>query len=285
MRKIIARNIQSGLIVLPFLMAPFARAQAPSSSLSTSAVEIPTAAKRWNIPVAFEYASSLHQRNSYERKAQESLSLVPTYKISENLSASLLTSIYKDDSNAEEGGTTSIDNTRLSLSANSALSIDTLWTRGISATFATNQALREQTSYQGGLRLSTGLAFSELFLGSSLQYNLSFTRNFHEFEITADGSFNVRETLGNSLELTLPLGGPVSFQTSFLYTTGYTYRDDIRTKFAAEANLLWQVTKAFVIAAGTSNEGNALGPNGTDSNIEFFNDNSSLVKLGLTYIL
>ena len=273
-------------MIFPFVMTSFAHAQDAVEGASTTTLVVqPPVQKRWSLPLVLEYASSFHKESAYEHQAQESLTLAPSYKISDQWSAGLLTSIYKDESNGEEGGITTWDNTRVSLSGTSPLLSNLDSNFGVAGVLATHQALRDQSSYQGGMRLSVGGLWKELFHGSALRYGLAFTRNFHEFSINAQGAFNVRENLANSLEFSLPFNESLSIVTSFIYTAGYTYRDDLRTKFVTEANLVWQVNKTFSLATGASNEGNALGPNGRDSNIEFFNDNSSLFKLGLTYIL
>jgi hypothetical protein len=285
MRRSILRNVQGGFLAVPLLLSPAALAQAPPSGQSTGLLQNSTVQSRWQLPVTFEYASSLHSKSAYERKAQESLTLVPSYKLSEQTKLSLMTAIYKDESNDEEGGNAALDTTRIALSHTSPLTTETFWTKSIAGTFSTNRNLREQTSYQGGIKASTGLVFNELIAGSSLVYMLALSRSFHEYNISADGAFNVREILANTLDYTLPLYRELSLQTAFSYSVGHTYNEELRTKFVAEANLNWQASHALAVSAGTSNEGNALGPNGTDSTIEFFNDNSSMLKLGLTYMM
>lgn len=285
MKEFITRNIQGGFVAASFLLGAYVNAQPTTTGVNALEIEKPALPHKWSLPVSFEYASSLQPKNAYERKVQESFTLIPTYKISDSAKASVMTALYRDDSNDEAGGTADWDNTRVSISFSRPVLQNKTWSNSISTTIPTNRSLREQTSYQGGLKLAAGLQFDEVAFGSSLGCALSYTRNFHEFDMTADGGFNVRETVGAGLDWSLPLYHSLNLQSVFVYTAGKTYRDDLRTKFVTEANLNWQAARELTLSAGTSNEGNALGPNGKDSNIEFFNDTTSMIKFGLTYVL
>lgn len=238
--------------------------------------------KAWNLPVVLETSSSMHSSNSYERQAMTSLTLAPSYKISEAVKLFGSTLFYKEETGAGDSG---MDNTRLGLALSKKLSKQTLWSNTISVVVPTNKILRDETSYQGAVRGATGVSWSKLPMDSVLSYNLSYTRNFHEYDLTAGGSFNVRETVAQTLEYSLPVVSKLSLLTSFSYSYGLTYEDDSRSKFYVGADLSWAFNQALSMSVGTSNEGNALKPNGSDSNIEFYNDNSSVVKMGLVYVL
>jgi len=242
--------------------------------------------KAWALPVNFEYANSLHEAEAYERSTQEILNIAPNYKMSERWSVGALGTIYRDDSNGEDGhGQSGVGNTLVSTSYSNPIAAKTVWKNTLSGTLPTDAQLREKTTYQGAVRVSSTLIFSSLWNGSSFVYSFSLNRNFHELNRTSTGGINVRETVGNTAEYSLPIYQKLGAQSSFNYTLGQTYQDDMLTKFSFDLNLTYDFAKNFSAAIGTSNEGNALGYNGRDSNIEFFNKNTSVVKIGLTYIL
>lgn len=269
------------LIALSVLAGALSSEAAPTIITSPKPVaKVPQ--KRWTLPMTLETSSTLHAQDAYERQAMTSLSLAPSYLISRGLKLSVATMIYKEDTGAGNSG---VDNTLIALSLAKPLTKETSWFGTLGAIAPTNEELRDQTSYQGAARLGGGLNFANLIFDSSLRYVLNYTRNFHEFSQTASGGFNVRQTLVQTLEYTLPFNDQWSLQTVFSYTYGLTYQDDMRTKFYAGADINWSVMKNLIITAGTSNEGNALKPNGSDSNINFYDDTSSVVKLGITYVL
>ncbi|MNK98452.1 hypothetical protein D3C87_1188140 [compost metagenome] len=238
--------------------------------------------KSWSIPITVETGSTLHTENSYEREAQTALAIAPSVKLTKSLSLATAVTIYKEQTGAGNSG---FDNTPIGLSYRLALTPRVSWTNRMAVILPTNRTLQDESTYQGAGAIGTNIAFDDLFLHSSLSYSVSFTRNVHELQQNYKGSFNIRENVTQGLNHSLPLGRDWSFDTSFVYTYGWTYLDDSRSKFYAGVNLNWNFLKDWTASLGTSNEGNALKPNGSDSNIEFYNDNSSVVKFSLTYVL
>lgn len=267
------------------LMASNAEAAAQASGTTTLKTETPNPAqKAWNVVLDFQIGSTLHKQDSYERRSDKALSISPLYRFSENWSLSGNTALVQDDS-IEGQGNSFLDNTIVSMSHTRKITPNIRWKNSAGGILPTNPDMRDQTTYQGSVKVSTGLTFSGLALDSSLNTGLSLTRNFHEYNINADGAFNVRETAGFSIGIELPFLQNWSFSTSFMYNAGRAYSDDLRTKFAFDTSFSWAPTDEFALSVGTSNDGSALKPNGRDSNIEFFDNNSSVVKLGLTYTL
>lgn len=238
--------------------------------------------KSWSIPITLESGSTLHAQDTYEREAMLALAISPSIKLSKNLSLSSSVVMYKEETGAGNSG---FDNTPISLAYRMALTPKIAWTNSVAVILPTNRQLQDETTYQGAGKVGTNISFSDLFLDSTLSYGVSFTRNVHELQQTNVGGFNVRENVTQAINHSLPLGRDWSFDTSFVYTYGWTYLDDSRSKFYAGVNLNWNFVKDWTASLGTSNEGNALKPNGSDSNIEFYNDNSSVVKFSLTYVL
>jgi hypothetical protein len=238
--------------------------------------------KSWSIPITFEAGSTLHADDAYEREAQSALAISPSVKLTKNLNLSSSVTIYQEQTGAGNSG---FDNTPISLSYRAAFTPKIAWTNSVAVILPTNRQLQDETTYQGAGKVASNIAFDDLFLHSSISYGISFTRNVHELQQNFKGAFNVRDNVTQAINHSLPLGRDWSFDTSFVYTYGWTYLDDSRSKFYAGINLNWNFVKDWTASLGTSNEGNALKPNGSDSNIEFYNDNSSVVKFSLTYVL
>jgi hypothetical protein len=274
------------LFCLINLSSTVAHAQSHYVNKSTTAAAPKVVApKNWDVALGLEAASTLHTSDSYERQAQESLTVAPSYKFAKGWKISASIMAYKDEGGGEDGGNSGFDNTSATVSYARPLTPYTTWITALTGVAPTDQNLRNDTSYQGAVKLGTGFNFDGLIHGSSLNYMATVGRNFHEFEIDKDGKFNLRDSFAQALTYNFPFTRAVSLTTQFVYSLARTYSDDMRTKFVAGADLGWQVTKAFSVSVGTSNEGSALQPNGVDSNVRFYDDNTSVIKLGLTYVL
>lgn len=291
MRQTLLKNIKNlcplAVAALMLLSSSVSFAAPPAKNVtrtnrkSVTSVQAP-APKSWSIPITVETASTLHTNNSYEREALTALAIAPSVKLTKNISLSTAMTVYQEQTGAGNSG---IDNTPIGLSYRLALTPHASWTNSVAVILPTDRKLHEETTYQGAGKVGTNVAFSNLFFDSTLSYGVSLTRNVHELQQNSSGGFNVRENVTQGLNHSLPLGRDWSFDTSFVYTYGWTYLDDSRSKFYAGVNLNWNFLKEWTASVGTSNEGNALKPNGSDSNIEFYNDNSSVVKFSLTYVL
>lgn len=266
-----------------FISAGHSYAQNTASMTSTTNLP-PKTQKSWSLPLSYELDTTLHQEGSYERQVQQVFSIAPGYRFSSSWKLGSTVSVIKDDSVSGVGNTI-FDNTSISLSYNRPLLTHLNWKTSAGGVIPTNQEQREQTTFQGAARLSTGLAIDSLVLQSSLSYTISFNRNFHEYNINADGKFNTRDSIGQTIGYDIPITSKISFSTSFFYQMAHNYADELSTRFSAGADLNWTPLKNLTLIVGTSNDGNALKPNGRDSNIEFFNDNTSIIKLGVNYIL
>lgn len=240
--------------------------------------------KSWSLPISYELDTTLHEEGSYERQVQQVFSIAPGYRFNSSWKVGSNVSVIKDDSVSGVGNTI-FDNTSLSLSYSRPLTTHSNWKSSAGGVLPTNQEQREQTTFQGAARLSTGVSVDSLMWQSSFSYTISFNRNFHEYNINATGKFNTRDSIGQSVSYDIPITSKFSFSTSFFYQMAHNYADDLNTRFSADANLNWTPLKDLTLIVGTSNDGNALKPNGRDSNIEFFNDNTSIIKLGVSYIL
>jgi hypothetical protein len=267
----------STVLTAVFLLFIAFGAQAAGQS-ATNTVNTTTQLKpsRLSIPLSLESAGTLHQQDAYEKQDGLSISISPSYKISNSLTAISELSAYKDLKGDQPSG---LGIWLAGLSRSQKLQKNLNWTQGLIALLPTDSKLREDTSYNGSLLASTGLVFSELFFESSASIKLTYKRNLHEYSQTNTGKANIRESLGGSLTEKL------NFMSVLGYTTAFSYINNQSFSFMTSIGLSYQAQKKTSLHLAVSNEGNALKPNGTDSNIEFFNNQSSILKFGLTYDL
>lgn len=260
-----------------------AHAQAVATSKSTTLVpRVPE--KLWDMPISFEIASTMQKQESYERQTQATLGFNPMYRLSSNWVLAGDTSFTQDNSIGGNGNVT-FDNTNVSLSTTQELSPTIAWRNSFGGVLPTDQTLRDQTTYAGAVKIGTGFIFDGLVLGSTFSYKATLTRNFHGYDMTADGIFNIRDSLSQGISYELPVSRSVAFVSSLMYVAAQTYQDDLRTKFSMAVAADWSPNRDFTFEVGVGNEGDALKPNGRDSNIQLFDDTSTAIKASVTYNL
>ncbi|WP_413585067.1 hypothetical protein [Bdellovibrio sp. HCB274] len=277
------KSIIQGLTILAALSV-VTPAMAANVSTSTTKAKRPAPAttpeaKAWSLDLGLETYSNMMKEDSYERDAGTSFDVSAGYRFNKITSMRVGTAIMKEHVGAEN---TYFDNSTVSISFKTPLTQDIAWVNTVAGVLPTNRQMQDEMSYQGAVRLGTRTIFSNLFWGSTAVTGLQATRNFHEYEMAAEGYYNMRNNAQFIFNYTLPLFAKLTLQTSYVYTMGWTYQDDTRNKFSIGADLAWEFTPAFSAYVGTSNEGNALKANGIESNIEFFNDTTSIVKAGLS---
>ena len=275
------RSAIQGLTILAALSFA-APALAANTTTSTTKTKTPAAPKApespWTFVFNLETASNLMKEGSYERSALTSLQATASYKFNKMTSIKASAVVVRDHTDQEN---TTFDNSSLGLNFTNPVTTNIDWKNSINGILPTNRQVQDQSSFQGSVSYMSGLNFKNLAWDSSAMTGVSLSRNFHEYDMSADGVYNVRNTGSLILSYSLPLFGELALDTMFKYTQAWLYNDDTRSKFAFNAELSWSFTPKFAVYVGTSNEGSALKPNGVDSNIEVFNDTTSIVMAGI----
>lgn len=137
---------------------------------------------------------------------------------------------------------------------------------------------------QGALSGKIGLSLTPKDDGFSTTVAVTAGRNFHAYEEDINGK--VLNQYSSNQTLSLGYGvGSWSIGVDYIHRTRWTYRGNIKTAFGLSEEIGYSINENFAVAMGHTNEGSTLKANGTDSNIDFFNENSSMVygSLSLTY--
>ncbi|MEQ1721970.1 MAG: hypothetical protein ABL930_02260 [Pseudobdellovibrio sp.] len=134
--------------------------------------------------------------------------------------------------------------------------------------------------------LSGKIGFSVAPIGDGFSYGVgvSLGRNFHAYEEDINGSVLNQYSSNQSLSLGYGMGD-WSIGADFINRTRLTYKGNTKSSFEISEELGYSVSEHFSVAIGHSNGGSTLKPNGTDSNIDIYNENNSTVygSLGLSY--
>ncbi len=150
-------------------------------------------------------------------------------------------------------------------------------------------------SRQSGRRdgLYTALTYSPIIAwdlsdsitpGLSLFDRLSATRAFHEFKTSTLGRSMKQYSLSNSIGASYSFS-KFSISTSFSRSVAWTYEKNRVSSFGFKQSIGYKASRHVGLSLTYGNGGDALRPNGQDSNISLINENSSSFAGGISYEL
>lgn len=253
--------------------------QSQTSTTSASAKQKSKAA--FGLDLGIEYSQKVAVEEEGERESSTDITVAPSYKINSVLTATGKAIFTKENSGARQS---SVSNTSLTLGIKGFKFNESLETlHSVGTAIPTNEESIKQDRLKTSVSLMNGLRWKNPF--AKVEYKLGLAKNFHEYTINAEGSPNIEYRLTNSLEISVPLTDKFSISTLGIYRLGRTYKGFQRNTFEIHADLNYDILEKLTINIGTSNEGNALKANGVDSNIAAYDENSSVIRAGLSLAL
>lgn len=206
--------------------------------------------------------------------------IAPSYKFNETFTASGKITINQD--NYAQHDTTASDATMSLAITGFKLSEQFKTTHSIGTIIPVSDKSVKTDRLQGSISATNGISYSGEYF--DLSYKLGLTRFFHEFKQNATGSPNIQYRLSQLVELKAPIFTEKLYATTSLaYRMARTYRDFERYGFIYDADLNYDFTDKLAANIGTTNDGSALKSNGVDSNIQAYNEDTSVYRLGITY--
>ncbi|MBC7420895.1 MAG: hypothetical protein H7328_09215 [Bdellovibrio sp.] len=265
-------------------MAEMSMSLAEIQANSSSAMQIQNDGisehKGLGITTGLEYAqkNAVDQRGT--RDSETNLLLAPSYTINSRLAVSAKGIITKQNSGPKD---TTYSNTTVTLSIGGIQLNDQFKTlHSVAGVLPTSQDSQKIDRLKGGVSIKNGISFD--YDKINLKYSIVLSQNFHEFNFNADGDANVQYRLGQSVEVAFFITDRFYITAAGIYRNGVTYGGFDRTAFGIDADLNYDLWKNFSLNLGTSNEGSAYKSNGVDSNISAYNDNTSVVRAGMSYV-
>jgi hypothetical protein len=261
---------------LPALAAP-GTASSSTSTIKKPVIEAPVAENKAHLLLDLSHESNMYSTEE-EKQISTALTIFPSYQLTETTTLSAKTIIEKEQTGAQD---TTVSNTTLrALFKGPQISENTTSDYRVSAVAPTNEAGREEQSFQGALALSGHIGNQYGILKTD--YTLGLNRNFHEFTTSAEGTPNIQYTLTHVLGLELAMTDKLSLAFEGSYKTGWTYKNFQRQSFTSSVSLGYQFNPTIAGSIGVSNEGSATKADGTTSNIKVFDENTSKVSAGIT---
>lgn len=134
-----------------------------------------------------------------------------------------------------------------------------------------------QTSLSGKVSWSLGPKED----GVSLLTSLSAGRNFHAYEEDINGNVLNQYSSNQQIKVGYVIGN-WSVSADFIHKSRWTYKGNIKGAFELTEEIEYAINKNYAVALGHTNAGSVLKPNGTDTNIDLYNENNSVIYGTLT---
>jgi hypothetical protein len=276
---LIASAVQLPLTSTADVMPPAAVASTSTTSIS----EVPTAPaeKRLGLALSLITKSSLHKTDDLDRSGTTALWFGPSVALTEKLEVAGLVVYTRDFEDRAEPN--AISNAKLMLSHTPIPLMLNLKFKPLAAIrLPTNREAREDDRLRMGFSIEPALVLETRRLTTS--YRLLIAKNIHDETLDREGSPNIEWNYSHLLKLSYKLTERVSFSVGGEHIASKTYRNFDRSKFDVSEEINVDAGQGFSIDLGHSNSGDALKPNLNDSNIALYNDQSSVLYLGVNYV-
>lgn len=240
-------------------------------------VESTTGAK---ILLDLSTSSNLAAEGTAEREASVDLDIRPSYQINKNISVGARSILTQDQTGPKD---TTISDTSLSLSIAGPTFGESVATSGtLSGILPTSENSSKRDRLRAGAAVTGGLVWQASKF--TTKYSLAARQNFHEFNLNAEGDPNIRNTITQVLSTEYAFNDTWSVSAEGLYRMGYTYANSPRQSYEFTTSLAANVTNSLSVNVGFGNQGAVFRPNGVDSNVRAWDDRSSVIFAGLTFV-
>ena len=278
-KLIMTSSLLIGFTALAQVSASSETASNSATSVTQIKPENTVATKKFGLITLIEYSQKIAEDERASRESETSILFSPSIQLTEILKISAK-SIFTQENYGPRNST--LSNTTISLGVKGFQLTEKLNSvHALNAVAPTNQLSQKTDRLKTSVSITNGLSYNHEYF--KLNYKLALARNFHEYTVNAEGSPNIEYNLSNSLELIVPITDKFSVSVVGNYKNGKTYKNFDRSSFALDADLNYDFTPTLSLNIGTSNEGSAFKANGVDSNIQAYNENTSVNRLGLSY--
>ena len=276
-KKTIAYATLLGLVV-----AQNASAQNTSTTSTTLSTVQPALTD--NVSVALDLSQSSNQFEEEQADAERTTDL--EIAVSKTLaSGNKIAAVAAVSHNNTGFNDTTLSNTTVAYSLKSKqIDRDNSYVYSGRVILPTNEEGREDKSFRGGASLRAALTTKKQLLGKPLAV-VSFVdalQYVHKFVTNADGGGNMDYRVRFYSGATVNITEKVSFGLEGYYQAGETTQGALKTRFLLAQELSYTpVENGATMYMAHTNDGNALGPNGVDSNIEAFSSTTSVYTAGV----
>lgn len=227
--------------------------------------------------VQLQSSTTADQSNVESRSSSLSLLLTPKYRLTQELSVS--GELMGSKELAGEQKFTLADAVLTGRHLSPEFLPGTRFTPGISLQLPTSEKSRNDYNMYAGLgvlpRVSANFAKIWDDPNLDMSYQMGFYRLFHAYDRSESGSPLSEYKLAHRGDVSYQLGRRFRADILFIYTSAWTYQNSQIDTFTSDQSITWIADPRWEITVGHTNEGNALRPDGSTTNISLANSNSS----------
>lgn len=236
-----------------------------------------------NYNIRSGYSQNMYETDSQNSQQITDNTLVISQQLNETTRGIFVLSAVKDIKNNEENFqlTDSILQVQRKVFENEIQKISL--GGGIILPTSKDSQLRQQLNFGTRLEVTDSLSFTNL-AAWSFSGSLKMTQMNHRYETAIDGSQNTATHLRQGISVDYQIN-KFSVGANFDHINTWKYSGKMSDSFEASQEVSLIINKTFSTYLGHTNSGSVLKDNGTDSNIQIFNDNQSLVFIGLNVSL
>lgn len=232
--------------------------------------------KKLRVTAVVQGLSTLHKNEQNGRDSYGRILIAPSYPLNDDYRATLSGSLLQ---NFNQEQRTSASNAKLSISRKPlALTQDTLFIPAGGLRLPTNEYDRRDNTFNGAVLLEPQMLtqFNLKGVNFTMITMLTATKNIHTYTRNNAGSANVSYSIAPGLGFETYIYKNFALSIDGTYTYARTYQDTPRTSFSLGQSLTYE-QPAWSLTIGHYNEADALKYNGTESNINVFDSNTSAV--------
>jgi len=234
----------------------------------------------------FETNTTLHEFNDPEKVSNLEIWLNPSFNWKRKFDLSALFVVNKElsgDRKSQLNSTSAtVRHARLPLTELLSLS------PAVTLPLGLGKKKRKEESLYLGVQLRPRFYLDLEGLGAkgfNAFYELSYSRYFHEYETTFEGSGNVEQSLSNWLNLGYQIFSEWSLTAGGILTNGATYQKVTKSSFQFYQEVGFDLNKKVNLTLGHTNSGNTLAMDGQSSNVSFFDAQDSTVYFQFNFLI
>ncbi|MCM2278859.1 MAG: hypothetical protein NDJ89_12360 [Oligoflexia bacterium] len=242
--------------------------------------------ERLGLALDLGVSSSFHELKSADHSSDATLTLAPSYRLSEDLTLGAKLGAKKELENELKAD---LSDTKLSL-AHAAITLNPYLSiaPALGGTLATSRESIRKNSLRGAVSAGETLVLDLSRAGLpalSISNTTRLTRSFHEFKTARTGASNTALSLLNMVSADYALTDRLTLGASFSRGIGRTYDGALKHNFEFYEAVTYRATPALALSVALSNEGNAYKENGRDSAVSLFSrdDASFLTSMKLVF--
>lgn len=238
--------------------------------------------KWWGLETSILYNSSLHQLDSSDRRSSIDFSIIPSIQLAERIKLTISEVISKDLENEKKW---SVSDLAASIRyAGWTLNPYLSFSPAIGGKLGLNEESVKGNSFQGSINIAPRLILNleRAISGLGMYFQMTATRNFHEFDRSFSGESNTQWSLGNRFTLYYDFLDAFEISVLFDRVFGWSYRGGIKHAYGLQEEIAYSITSDFSVAIGHTTEGSAVKENGIDNNIKIFDGQDSTIYTSAT---